>query len=192
MLTLPDYLREGLDIIFVGINPGLYSAKMGHYFATPRNRFWAAFNAAGMTPKPLGPETDRRALEYGIGFTDVVKRATRQMAELKTAEFREGAKLLREKLLRRQPLVICFNGLSGYKNYLRHTEPCAPVRHTEHRSAGDMPSLGLQSRRIGRSRVYVIPSTSPANAAVSLERIVREMRALKALVQRIKEGHGDD
>ncbi len=179
--TLPDYLKPGLDIVFVGINPGFYSAQVGHYFATPRNRFWAAFNAAGMAPEPLGPETDFRVMEYGIGFTDVVKRPTRSMSELKAAEFRDGARLLEEKLLRASPRIACFDGLSGYKNYLRYTggDP-------------DAATLGLQARRIGRARVFVLPSTSPANAAVPLDRIAEGLRELKELLGRVREGHGED
>jgi len=174
--TLPDYLREGLHIIFVGINPGLYSAQQGHYFATTRNRFWAAFNAAEMTPAPLTPQTDWECLKHNIGFTDVVKRPTRSMSELKPHELREGASALQEKLLRFQPLAVCFNGLSGYKQYLKRTAP----REGE-------PGLGLQPAAIGRSRVFVLPSTSPANAAVPLERIVEGMRELKVLVRRLKQ-----
>ncbi len=167
--TLPDYLRPGLDIVFVGINPGLTSAKAGHYFFNPRNRFWAAFNAAGLAPESLGPETDARALDYGIGFTDVVKRPTRQMSELRAADYRQGAPLLREKLRACGPLVVCFNGLTGYKHYARYTGGPADA------------AAGLQPIRIGTSRVYVLPSTSPANAAVSLDRIVEAMREVKAL-----------
>ena len=167
--TLPDYLRPGLDVVFVGINPGLTSAKAGHYFFNPRNRFWTAFNAAGLAPEPLGPETDARALDYGVGFTDVVKRPTRQMSELRAADYRLGAPLLRDKLLACQPLVICFNGLTGYKHYARYTGGPADA------------GIGLQSTRIGISRVYVLPSTSPANAAVGLDRIVEAMREVKAL-----------
>ena len=177
--TLPDYLRPGLDIIFVGINPGMSSAEAGRYFFTPRNRFWPAFNAARLTPEPLGPETDAKALDHGIGFTDVVKRPTRQMSELRAADYREGAALLREKLLRFQPLVVCFNGLSGYKNYLRYTG-----------GAFAAAKLGLQPERLGRSLVYAMPSTSPANAAVSLERIVEAMTELKIVVAREKAAKG--
>ena len=179
MLTLPDYLRRGLDIVFVGINPGWRSANEGHYFATPRNRFWPAFNAAELTPAPLGPETDSHALRYGIGFTDLVKRATRQMAELKTAEFREGAPVLQGKLMDCQPRVVCFNGVSGYKNYLRFAE-----------STTGAVEIGLQPRQIGRSKVFVVPSTSPANAAVSLEEIVASLRELKGLVATLEDGDG--
>jgi TDG/mug DNA glycosylase family protein len=173
MLTLPDYLEDGLDLVFVGINPGKTSAEAGHYFANKRNRFWPAFNAAGMTPVPLGPETDAEVLAHGIGFTDVVKRATRQMSELKTADFRDGVALLNEKLLRFQPGMVCFNGLSGYKQFVRFTEPGTRP-----------PKIGLQPRTVGASRIYVLPSTSPANAAVSLERIVDGLRELKVLLGR--------
>ncbi len=171
MLTLPDYLKEGLDLVFVGINPGKTSAEAGHYFANKRNRFWPAFNAAGMTPVPLAAETDAEVLNHGIGFTDVVKRATRQMSELKTADFRDGAALLSEKLQRFRPRMVCFNGLSGYKQFVRFTVPDAPA-----------PVIGLQTHAVGASRVYVLPSTSPANAAVPLERIIEDLRELKALL----------
>lgn len=176
MPSLPDYLRDGLDIVFCGINPGWRSAQEGHYFATPRNRFWAAFNAAKMAPRALGPATGAEALRYGMGFTDVVKRATRQMAELRASDFREGAPLLREKLLRCQPLVVCFNGLSGYKYFLRYTDPAVPAA-----------APGLQAARLGRSRVYVLPSTSPANAAVSLATIVEHMRKVRALADALRQ-----
>ena len=177
MKTLPDYLQPDLDIIFAGINPGLSSAQAGHYFASSRNRFWAAFNAAGMAPVPLNPETDSHALRYGIGFTDVVKRPTRGMSELMTAEFKEGAVALRERLLAFQPRVVCFNGLSGYQNFARHAE-----------GRSQKAALGLQPQTVGRSALFVLPSTSPANAGVPLERIVQGMRELKALLRRLREG----
>ena len=86
METLPDYLEPGLDLVFVGINPGLFSAQQGHYFANLRNRFWPSFNAAEMAPIPFTPETDYLCMKYSIGFTDVVKRPTRGMSELKPAD----------------------------------------------------------------------------------------------------------
>ncbi len=179
MLTLPDYLQPGLDLVFVGINPGLYSAQRGEYFARKTNRFWPAFNAAGFTREPLTPATGKEALNHGIGFTDVVKRATGQMAELKTSEFKTGATALEKKLLQYEPRFICFNGLSGYKHYLRFTTPEAPI-----------PVLGLQLLTIARSRVYVMPSTSAANAAVPLSAIVAHLQSLKRLLQEERTGRG--
>ena len=179
MLTLPDYLQERLDIVFVGINPGWSSAQAGQYYKTPRNRFWPAFNAATLAPVPFGPETGAACLEHGIGFTDVVKRATRQMSELRSADFREGARQLREKLHRYQPLVICFNGLSGYNRYVKYAIGEAA-----------QASAGRQDMIIGSSAVYVIPSTSPANAAVSLDALTEALLGLKALVRELRDGHG--
>ena len=72
--TLPDYLEHGLDVVFVGINPGAYSAEVGHYFATPQNRFWPAVNRSGLLTGPLDASTDHLALAQRIGFTDLVKR----------------------------------------------------------------------------------------------------------------------
>ena len=66
--TLPDYLAPGLDVIFVGINPGMHSAKVGHYFATPTNRFWPALNRSGLLTEPLDAGTDDQVLRQGIGF----------------------------------------------------------------------------------------------------------------------------
>jgi TDG/mug DNA glycosylase family protein len=159
MDSLPDYLRPGLDIVFVGLNPGAYSAKLGHYFARTTNRFWPAVRAAGLVPADLGPLTDHQVLEYGLGFTDVVKRPSNGAADLRVADFRQWAPVLREKLERCQPLIACFHGLTGYRNYLKYAEGLAP----------ESLALGPQDRAIGRSRVFVVPNPSPANAVYRLE-----------------------
>ncbi|SVD05925.1 uncharacterized protein METZ01_LOCUS358779, partial [marine metagenome] len=83
METLPDYLLPNLSLILVGLNPSISSAQTGHYFANPRNRFWPAFNAAEMTPEPITAETDYRVLEFDIGMTDIVKRPTSGVSNLK-------------------------------------------------------------------------------------------------------------
>ena len=75
-LTLPDHLREGLDLLFVGLNPSQYSAEVGHYFANPHNRFWPAFNLSGLVGRQVTAEEDATLLDDGIGFTDVAKRPT--------------------------------------------------------------------------------------------------------------------
>ena len=82
MRTPPDYLASGLDIVFVGINPGLQSARVGHYFATPTNRFWTALNRSGLLTEPLDAGTDDQVLRQGIGFTDVVKRPSNSASKL--------------------------------------------------------------------------------------------------------------
>ena len=160
--TLPDLLGPGLPLVFVGLNPSEYSAREGHYFANPRNRFWTAFNRSLLLPAALGrecsPSDDAALLEHGIGFTDVVKRPTPQGSGLRAADYRRWAPLLREKLLQCQPRMVCFHGLMAYKAYLQYAE--------REKAA---PELGLQTRLIGASCVFVVPNPSPANARYSVE-----------------------
>jgi TDG/mug DNA glycosylase family protein len=160
--TLPDLLRDGLDVVFVGINPSLYSAAQGHYFARRTNRFWPAFSRSalshsarrGLGLATLEPEHDAALLAYGFGFTDVVKRPTGNAGELVPGELAAGAPLLLDKLARHRPLVACFHGLTGYR-------PFARVVFADDERA---PALGLQPRGIGDTRIFVVPNPSPANA----------------------------
>lgn len=173
--TLQDSLAEGLDIIFVGINPSAYSVRAGHYFANPRNRFWQALNRSGLVDRELSPEQDSALLGYGIGFTDVVKRPTPQASGLTTADFRYWAPVLKAKLMQHQPRIACFHGTTGYRAYLKHSEGLEAK-----------PALGLQERRIGESRVFVVPNPSPANAQFSLDDLVYWYLELKNLRDGLK------
>lgn len=165
-LTLPDYLAPDLDLVFVGINPGLYSARVGHYFARRTNRFWPAFSRSrlseGVRSKlrktDLAPEDDSALLSFGIGFTDVVKRATGNAAQLQSEEYRLGAPELLNKLRRFQPAVACFHGVTGYGAFARY-------------ALGDEKrrwELGPQDRSVGQTLLFVVPSPSPANAHFTL------------------------
>ncbi len=167
METLGDLLQPGLDIVFVGLNPSTYSVRVGHYFANPRNRFWAALNRSGLVGEELGPERDHDLATFGIGFTDVVKRPTPQASGLKAADYRQWAPVLREKLERFRPRIACFHGMTGYKAYLKYGE-----------GATEAPELGLQERCVGESRIFVIPNPSPANAQYSLDDLVGWYRKL--------------
>ena len=158
--TLPDYLRPGLEVVLIGLNPSTYSIRAGHYFANPRNRFWPAVSAANLVGRPVGPEDDADLPTAGIGFTDVVKRPTPQASGLSAADYRRDAPLLKEKLLRYAPVVACFHGLTAYRAYLRYAEGIT--------NPGAIP-LGPQDFTIGTSRVFVLPNPSPANARYSLE-----------------------
>ncbi len=177
MDTLPDYLKEDLDIVLVGLNPSLRSVEVGHYFATPRNRFWRAINRSGLLAEPLDTNTDYRILEHGIGMTDIVKRPTRGASDLRAADYREWAPVLREQLERYEPLIVCFHGAVAYRNYLKYAEGNT-IASIE---------LGLQPLSIGRSRVFLVPNPSPANAAYSLDALVGWYKALRDLHQRLKE-----
>ena len=96
LVTLPDYLGMGLDIVFVGLNPSLPSVAVGHYFANPRNRFWPAFNRSNLVARELTPERDGSLLADGIGFTDVVKRPTAMGSGLKAADYRFWSPVLKK------------------------------------------------------------------------------------------------
>ena len=168
--TLPDYLREGLDIVFVGLNPSEISVQAGHYFANPRNRFWVALNRSGLVARQMKPEDDADLIHHGIGLTDVVKRPTRQGSGLRAADFQQWAPVLKEKLLRNSPDIVCFHGVTAYGSYLKHAEGIT-----------EKPRLGRQSRTIGKSKVFVVPNPSPANAQYSLEHLVDWYRRLGEL-----------
>jgi double-stranded uracil-DNA glycosylase len=170
-LTLPDLLREDLEILFVGINPGLKSARVGHYYAGPGNLFWRCLHESGLTPERFLPDEDTRLLDLGIGITDCVKRASRMASEVRAGEFRESAVALVEKIERHRPRIVCFNGLMGY-------------RATIHPEA----QLGLQERPLGGAVVFVVPSTSAANANFTREERVEWFTRLRELRDRLRAG----
>ena len=170
MKTLPDYLRPDLDIVLIGLNPSPISVKAGYYYANPRNRFWAALNGSRLIDQPVLPsEAAVRQLfsDHRIGFTDIVKRPTPMGNGLRSADFRKGAVELRQKLLDYQPHIAWFNGIINYRNYLKYTEPA------------DMPvSFGKQKYQLGRTRFFVTPNPSPANASYSIEDLIGHYDAL--------------
>jgi TDG/mug DNA glycosylase family protein len=170
--TLPDYLRPGLDIISIGLNPSLPSVREGFYFANPRNRFWRALNASGLVPVELVPGVDAMEIllsRYGIGFTDVVKRPTAGGSELRAADYRAWAPVLKQRLLDCAPAIAWFHGKQAFGNYLRYTEASMPVT-----------GWGEQEYVIGQCRVFVTPNPSPANAVFSLDDLVGWYRRLAA------------
>ena len=175
--TLPDYLRPGLDVVFVGINPGGYSAQVGKYFATSTNRFWRALSRSGLVEieRQLVPGDEAWLNDVGIGFTDVVKRSSNGASSLKAADFKRWAPVTREKLHEAAPAVVCFTGLLGYRWFMQYAE-AAKVK----------PELGEQSVPLGSSHVFVAPNPSAANAAFSLDVIAGWYRELSELRDRLK------
>ena len=127
--SLPDYICNGLDILFIGINPGLVSAYKGHYYSSPGNHFWKSLYLSGLVSHPVNPTDDHQLLDSGFGFTDVVKRATRGSADLPKSELIDGCILLKEKLVKHQPKIAVFNGkyiyevFSGKKKFLFGRQP---------------------------------------------------------------------
>jgi mismatch-specific thymine-DNA glycosylase len=166
MRSLPDYLQPGLDLVFVGFNPGERSALLGHYYAGRGNLFWPLLYEAGLLPEALTYTEDYRILEFGIGLTDLVKRPSRSSGDLSRAETRAGAATLASKLLTFAPRVVCFNGKGVYAWY------------------GNRPTvtLGSQDNPIGQSQVFVVPSTSARNGRLSRAEKATWFRALQQFV----------
>ncbi|MFT5425681.1 MAG: TDG/mug DNA glycosylase family protein [Gammaproteobacteria bacterium] len=165
METLPDYCRDGLFFMSIGLNPSPISVEAGFYFANPRNRFWKALNGSRLVEVPIEPEIE--AIEslyekHNIGFTDLVKKPTSMGNKLRVADYREGAPVLKEKLLQYQPQIAWFQGMGTYKNYLKHAEGIKI----------DIP-WGVQKHMIGKSHVFVTPNPSSANAAFSIDDLIK-------------------
>ena len=161
---LPDCVAPGLKLLFVGINPGLISATAGHYYANPRNTFWRLLHEAGLTPVRLRPEEDSRLPAFGYGLTDIVKRPSRGAGDLRSREFMAGGRRLTQLVRRLKPSAVCFNSKTAFEGSF---------------GKGTCHRLGPQAVRLAGTPVFVLPSTSPANAAVSLAVKRRHFRALK-------------
>jgi TDG/mug DNA glycosylase family protein len=169
--TLADYLRPGLRLLSIGLNPSLGSVEAGFYFANPRNRFWPALLASELAPPGMTPGAGAIRLlyeEHGMGFTDVVKRPSAGGASLRAADFKRFAPELRDKLLQNQPRVAWFHGKQAYHGYLRYAEGRRPRGDW-----GEQPNLAS-------CRVFVTPNPSPANAAYSLGDLTAWYRQLAA------------
>ena len=163
--AVPDILGPGVQVVFCGINPGRVSAAAGAPFANPRNDFWRLLHAAGFTPGLLRPEKAHQLLRYGVGLTNAARRTTKGSGDLRKADFAGAAARLEEIARSLHPVVIGFVGKTGYTG--------AFGGRTEH---------GLQEARLAETALFVLPSTSPANAAVSWNESLRWFRALRELV----------
>ena len=165
--ALPDVLAPGLDVVFCGINPGLRSAAAGHHFANPRNDFWRLLADSGLTPRLLAPAEQWLLIEYGCGVTNAALRTTRGSGDLRRADF-VGASERLERIARElRPRFLAFVGKTAYEGAFR-----------------ERPPLGLLDRALAETRLFVLPSTSPANAAVPYAERLRWFRALAELAGR--------
>ena len=161
--TVRDVIAPDLRVLFSGINPGLYTAAVGHHFARPGNRFWPALYAGGFTERVLSPFEERELLKSGYGITNVVARATATADLLAKEEIVKGGERLRAKVLRYRPRVLAVLGVGAYRTAFN--QPKATV--------------GRQEERIGDTLLWVLPNPSGLNAnyqAPDLARLFRELR----------------
>ena len=158
-----DVIAPGLDVLFCGINPGLYSGAVGHHFARPGNRFWKTLHAAGFTPRVLSPFEEQELIGYGLGITNLVNRATATADGVSDEELRKGAMVLRRKVRRYRPRWLGMLGLSAYR--IAFTAPRAAVGRTE--------------VRIGSTRTWLLPNPSGLNAHYQLPDLARLFSELR-------------
>jgi double-stranded uracil-DNA glycosylase len=164
--AVPDILAPGLRVVFCGINPGRVSAAAGAHFANPRNDFWRLLHAAGFTPRLLAPVEQQDLTRYGCGLTNAALRTTAGSGDLRRGDFAGAAERLERLAADLRPGLVAFVGKEAYRG-----------------AFGERPEMGLQPRRLGETRLFVLPSTSPANAAVPWAERLRWFQALKNLVR---------
>jgi TDG/mug DNA glycosylase family protein len=163
---VPDLLAPGLDVVFCGINPGVRSAAAGAHFANPRNDFWRLLADSGLTPRLLAPAEQTILLELGYGLTNAAYRTTKGSGQLRRGDFAAAAERLERIARELHPRVIAFVGKTAYEGAFR-----------------ERPALGLQERRLGETQLVVLPSTSPANAAVPYGERLKWFRSLQEMLE---------
>lgn len=167
--TVADVIAPGLLVLFCGINPGLYTAAVGHHFARPGNRFWPALHAGGFTDRVLSPFDERELLKSGYGITNVVARTTATADLLTKEEMVAGGETLRKKVLRYRPRVLAVLGVGAYR--AAFNQPKAVV--------------GLQPEKIGVTIVWVLPNPSGLNAHYQAGELARLFGELREFVTRL-------
>jgi double-stranded uracil-DNA glycosylase len=159
---VPDVLAPRLDAVFCGINPGRFSAAANAHFANPRNDFWRLLHAAGFTPRLYEPSEQFELLQLGLGVTNAAYRTTPGSGDLRRGDFAGAAERLEQIAVELRPRAIGFVGKEAYRG-----------------AFGERAELGAQARRLGDTTLWVLPSTSPANAAVPWAERLRWFRAFR-------------
>jgi double-stranded uracil-DNA glycosylase len=160
--AVPDVLVPGLRVVFCGINPGFRSEEAAAHFANPCNDFWRLLADADLTPRLLDPQEQWEMLDLGYGLTNAAYRTTKGSGDLRRTDFAGSAERLQRIADELGPDMIAFVGKAAYEGAFR-----------------ERPELGPKVRTLGETRLFVLPSTSPANAAVSYEERLRWFRALR-------------
>lgn len=158
-----DVVAPDLDVLFCGINPGLYTAAIGHHFGRPGNRFWKVLHLAGFTPRELSPFEERELLRYGCGVTNLVNYATARADELDAADLERGGKRLARAVRRWHPGTVAVLGMDAYRSAFGKRRV----------------AVGEQEEDIAGARVWVLPNTSGLQASYQLPDLVRLFAQLR-------------
>lgn len=168
--TVPDVIAPGLRVLFCGINPGLYTAAVGHHFARPGNRFWRALHESGFTERLLSPFEEHELVPLGYGVTNVVARATAVADALTKEEIVAGGKRLAAKVRRYRPSILAVLGMGAYR--LAFSQPRATV--------------GQQELKIGETVLWVLPNPSGLNANYQQRELTRLFCELKTFASELQ------
>jgi TDG/mug DNA glycosylase family protein len=163
---LKDRVRPPVRVLFVGINPGIRSATIGHHFAGYSNRFWRLLHDAKLVDEPIRSEDDGRLPEWGFGITNLIPRATPGIDTLKPEEYLAGERVLRRKVRRWRPKVVAFVGVTLFRAVFR-------------RRASELVALGEHTERFEGARVFVLPNPSGRNANFSYAEMLSAFRLLR-------------
>jgi TDG/mug DNA glycosylase family protein len=175
MPVLKDQIDPRVRVLFVGINPGLRSAAVGHHFAGPTNRFWRLLFESGLVPEPLTFADDGRLPEWGYGLTNIIARATRGSSELTRQDYERGARVLLRKIVLWRPEILAPVGVSVWRALARAIDVPGIDR--------EPVTLGVQPHRVERAQVYVLPNPSGRNAHLSYAEMLAAYRGLRELLK---------
>ena len=170
---VPDVIAPGLDVLFVGINPGFASARAGHHFANPANPFWRLLHESGFAPRRLTPAQERELLAERLGITNLVARETAGAADLTRQDLDRGRDALMRKIRRYRPRAVVFVGLTAYAAFERRTRQRSAVRRVAP-GARRRIACGEQPHGFAGARVFVVPNPSGRNAHFTYD----QMRAI--------------
>ena len=176
---LRDCIQPGMQVLFVGINPGVRSAQTGHHFAGYSNRFWKLLHESELVSEPLTYQEDRRLPEWHLGLTNIISRCSAGIDALDPAEYRQGVATLERKIRRYQPRIVALLGVTIFRMLF---------------SAKDQPrgrlDLGPTTAQLGGSRVFLLPNPSGRNAHYSYRRMLTAFQALRDNMERSRDEHG--
>ncbi|WP_110927957.1 mismatch-specific DNA-glycosylase [Bacillus massiliglaciei] len=163
MKGIPDHITYNLDILFVGFNPSIRSGETGHHYANPNNRFWKILYESGLTPRKYEASEDFSLLDLGYGFTNIVERPTKGAEDITLEEYQEGREILKAKIEKYKPKIVCFVGKGVYQQYSKK-------RKTE---------WGIQSEEIVPGTADFVAPSSSGLVRMKLEEIIDIYKQLK-------------
>lgn len=177
-LRLQDRIRPGLNVLFVGINPGVRSAITGHHFAGYSNRFWKLLSDSRLAPRPVTYTDDERLPDWNLGITNLIARPSPGIDDLRPAEYLAGWKVLERKIRRHQPKVVALVGVTLYRAILRLLDGARPARKPAR-------ILGPQPFSIHEAHLFVLPNPSGRNANFTYPEMLKAFIQLRRWTQRV-------